>query len=95
MRLLILVTAFIVLSSAAGAQQTCVTRADGSYNCTTTTSSGGQSTTTVSSNTHRTFEPDATGLLRVPTQDGEILYHCDNIGPCKQIGLNPPPLNRQ
>jgi hypothetical protein len=94
MRPFILAVALALLSGVAHAEQTCTTRADGSYNCTTTIAAGAPATT-VSSADHRVFEPDDTGLLRVPTQDGEMLFHCDNRGPCKQIGLNPPVINRQ
>jgi len=94
MRLIILSTALVLLSGVASAEQTCTTRADGSYNCTTTVAATSASTT-IGSNNHRMFEPDDTGLLRVPTKDGEMLFHCDNAGPCTQIGLNPAVINRQ
>jgi len=94
MRPVILAAVLALMPGAAFAQQTCTTRADGSYNCTTTVAAT-TTTTTVGGNNRRIFEPDDSGLLRVPTQDGEMLFHCDNIGPCKQIGLNPLPLNRQ
>jgi hypothetical protein len=94
MRLIILAAALALLSGVASAEQTCTTRADGSYNCTTTVAATSVNTT-VGSNSRRVFEPDETGLLRVPTRDGEMLFHCDNLGPCKQIGLNPPVVNRQ
>jgi len=94
MRPIILAAALVLLSGVARAEQTCTTRADGSYNCTTTIAAGA-STATASSANRRNFEPDDSGLLRVPTQDGEMLFHCDNLGPCKQIGLNPPVVNRQ
>ncbi len=94
MRLIILAAALALLSGVASAEQTCTTRADGSYICTTTVAAS-TSATTVSGPMHRVFEPDESGLLRVPTQDGEMLFHCDNAGPCKRIGLNPPVINRQ
>jgi hypothetical protein len=94
MRPIILAVALILLSGVASAEQTCTTRADGSYNCTTTIAAT-STNTTIGSNSRREFQPDETGLLRVPTQDVEMLFHCDNLGPCKQIGLNPPVINRQ
>ena len=94
MRLIILTAALILLSGVASAEQTCTTRADGSYNCTTTIAQS-STTTTIGGINRRVFEPDETGLLRVPTRDGEMLFHCDNSGPCKEIGLNPAPINRQ
>jgi len=97
MRAAVLAATFCLLSGAAMAQQTCTTRADGSFNCTTTTAPAAAATTpTVTSGgrDRRTFLPDDTGLLRIPTQDGEMLYHCDSAGPCKQIGLTPILQNR-
>jgi hypothetical protein len=95
MRLIVLTGALALLSGVASAEQTCTTRADGSYNCTTTIAQSSTSTTIGGGNNHRVFAPDDTGLLRVPTRDGEMLFHCDNSGPCKEIGLNPTPINRQ
>jgi hypothetical protein len=95
MRFGILAAAALALTSgAASAEQTCTTRADGSYNCTTTVAASTATATNGGTN-HRAFVPDDTGLLRVPTQDGETLFHCDNVGPCKEIGVNPPVINRQ
>jgi hypothetical protein len=94
MRLFILAVSLVLLSGVASAEQTCTTRSDGSYNCTTTIAQSSV-TTTIGSSNRRLFEPDDTGLLRVPTRDGEMLFHCDNSGPCKEIGLNPAPINRQ
>jgi hypothetical protein len=93
MRTAVLAATLCLLSGGAMAQQTCTTRPDGSFNCTTTTTAAAAATTT-GPRDHRRFEPDDSGLLRVPTLEGEILFHCDNVGPCKQIGLNPLPLNR-
>jgi len=92
MRAAVLAAIFCLMSGAAMAQQTCTTRADGSFNCTTTPTAAAAAATAPKD--RRTFTPDDTGLLRVPTQDGEMLYHCDSVGPCKQIGLNPLPMNR-
>ena len=94
MRLIILAAALAYLPGVAWSEQTCTTRADGSYNCTTTVAAT-SSNTTIGGPGRRVFEPDDTGLLRVPTRDGEMLCHCDNAGPCKQIGLNPALVNRQ
>ena len=88
-RVAVLAATFGLLSGAAMAQQTCTTRSDGSFNCTTTPT--GAAAASTGSKDRRRFEPDDTGLLRVPTLEGEILFHCDNIGPCKEIGLNPLP----
>jgi hypothetical protein len=93
MRAVVLAASLCLLSGGAMAQQTCTTRPDGSFNCTTTTTAAAAATT-IGPRDHRRFEPDDSGLLRVPTLEGEILFHCDNVGPCKQIGLNPLPLNR-
>jgi hypothetical protein len=90
MRAAVLVASFCLVSGAAFAQQTCTTRADGSFNCTTPTSPAAlPAAAPASVRDRRVFQPDDTGLLRIPTQDGEMLYHCDILGPCKQIGLNP------
>jgi len=91
MRAAVLAATFCLLSGGAMAQQTCTTRADGSFNCTTTSTAAAATT---APKDRRTFTPDDTGLLRVTMQEGEMLYHCDNAGPCKQIGLNPLPMNR-
>ena len=41
----------------------------------------------------RVFQPDDNpDYCACPMQDGEMLYHCDSNGPCKQIGLNPLPI---
>jgi hypothetical protein len=95
MRAAVLAASFCLLSGAAMAQQTCTTRADGSFNCTTPAApAAAPATVAPGPRDRRVFQPDDTGLLRVPTQDGEMLYHCDNSGPCKQIGLNPILQNR-
>jgi len=82
-----------LLSGGAMAQQTCTTRSDGSFNCTTTATAAATPTVT-GPRDRRRFEPDDTGLMRVPTLEGEILFHCDSAGPCKELGLNPLPVNR-
>ncbi len=95
MRAAVFAASLCLCSGAAMAQQTCTTRADGSFNCTTTTPAVAATPTVTSGpRDRRTFLPDDTGLLRIPTQDGEMLYHCDITGPCKQIGLNPQLQNR-
>ena len=87
MRAVVLAAILGLLSSGAMAQQTCVTRADGSFNCTTTPAAAAPATP----KDRRTFQADESGLLRVPTLEGETLFHCDATGPCKEIGVNPLP----
>jgi hypothetical protein len=95
MRTAVLAATLCLLSTGAMAQQTCTTRADGSFNCTTaTTAAPPAPTMTPAARDRRTFSPDDTGLLRIPTLEGEILFHCDISGPCKEIGANPMPMNR-
>jgi hypothetical protein len=93
MRAALLAAIFGLLSGAAMAQQTCTTRADGSFNCTSTTPPTSVAASTTPRE-RRVFQPDDSGLMRVPTLEGEVLFHCDNAGPCKELGLNPLPLNR-
>jgi hypothetical protein len=96
MRAAVLVAALCLLSGAAAAQQTCTTRADGSFNCTNTAQAAAPATMPTVTGPHdrRTFQPDDSGLMRIPTLEGEALFHCDSSGPCKQLGLNPLPMNR-
>jgi hypothetical protein len=97
MRTAVLAAILCLLSAGAMAQQTCTTRADGSFNCTTATAATTPPpapTIAPSVRDHRSFQPDDTGLLRIPTLEGEILFHCDSAGPCREIGANPMPLNR-
>ena len=95
MRAAVLAATLCLMSGAAMAQQTCTTRADGSFNCTTTNLPVVATPTAASgAKDRRTFQPDESGLMRVPTLEGEVLFHCDSTGPCKQLGLNPLPLNR-
>jgi hypothetical protein len=97
MRAAVLVTALSLLSGVAAAQQTCTTRADGSFNCTTTTAAAAPAAATptvTGPRERRVFQPDDSGLIRIPTLEGEVLFHCDSNGPCKELGLNPLPLNR-
>jgi hypothetical protein len=89
MRLIILTGALALISGVASAEQTCTTRADGSYNCTTTIAQSTTSTTIGGGNNHRVFAPDDTGLLRVPTRDGEMLFHCDNKQPFRSLPHSP------
>jgi hypothetical protein len=91
MRAVVLAATLCLLSGGAMAQQTCTTRPDGSFNCTTTTVAA-TTTAATGPRDRRKFEPDDSGLLRIPMQDGEMLYHCDYAGPCRQIGLNPLPV---
>jgi hypothetical protein len=98
MRAVGLAAILCLLSGGAMAQQTCTTRADGSFNCTTTPIAAATPAAAPAATTgpkdRRRFEPDDSGLLRVPTIEGEMLFHCDNVGPCKELGLNPLPANR-
>ena len=94
-RTAVLAAVLCLLSAGAMAQQPCTTRADGSFNCTTTNAAPPAATAGApAASNRRSFQPDDAGLLRIPTLEGEALFHCDSTGPCKQIGINPLPLNR-